>query len=262
MNVGTNLLRSATGNVEQAMVVIDVNSSVVETLDSSPPNALTKAKKIKDLALQKAALAQSLLDGNAGDGFEKKADCDRYFFSVQYNPSEFSIIGEKGIDYYTDLEKKRGTRQVSVPRETGTNELTLSLIFDETVIADAFLSEGLLGLVSGNPTQTAKSIAGIASKRRSVKKYVDAFTACIGNNKVERVMFVWGSFMFVGMFSRLNVQYTMFDKFGNPIRANMHLTLKQTEGDLCWDTDIDKEFKATIGGKVGAKVESLFNLNL
>ncbi|MCR5482484.1 MAG: hypothetical protein K6F52_06780 [Clostridia bacterium] len=245
------------GGNEQAMLIVDINKKDVPIADPAPPTKLSQMKKKADEAKAMAERLQNL----GGDGMQTPQGCLRYFFYTQYNPQNLLINGEKDIDYYIDLEQKAGDSQVTIPKGIGINELQFTLIFDQATLADAFTLEIANAAASLNPTFIAKTALGMAlpvmTGSPRVKDYIEAIYSCIGNQKVERVFFLWGTYIFSGLFFRANTRYTMFDKYGNPVRAELDLTLRQNDKIECWSKDLNKVFNSSATYKMLANMGAL-----
>lgn len=259
MGFGSSLASRITGNINKALLMVDVYVGEVEEPSTAPPSRLemtaSQVRKVKKMAKVMETIASKGLEDLA----TTPEGTQRYYFYVQYNPSDLSVNGEKSVVAVPDLEKRTADGQAVVQIEAASSSLEFKLYFDEVSIAAAFLHETIGGAGGLNVTSVAKGLAGTVSKTKSVRKYVDALVACVGNNRVKQISLYWASFAFIGKLSRITADYTMFDTSGNPIRAEVAIVMEQLESADNWSDSIDKSFKKAASMNA---VGNLLNLNL
>jgi hypothetical protein len=83
----------------------------------------------------------------------------------------------------------------------------------------------------------------------SVINEVQGLLGLIHNISLQEVIFMWGQMVFKGRLTDVNVEYTMFNKDGNPIFAKVKMSIQhiydaEDKDDLkYWDKVTDKVFK-------------------
>jgi len=86
----------------------------------------------------------------------------------------------------------------------------------------------------------------------SIKAQVEGLIAMLLHEKTRRVVFFWSQMFFHGEVESVDATYTMFNKLGDPIKANVNLTIRQAaSGDEYksdeeyWDKAYKQVFKET-----------------
>ena len=150
-------------------------------------------------------------------------------YKVQFNPSNLQIRSVGGgrfaiTDYGT--EKEGDTK---VERTGMAPHITISfrIIIDETNNADAFMTDKFSVSASGT-TQNLGTLAAtaIGKKEFTVRPQVEGFLAAIRNSYHRAVVLQWGKMRYAGMLNSVQARYTMFNISGNPIRAELDITLQ------------------------------------
>jgi len=155
---------------------------------------------------------------------------------VQYNPSSIRFTGKAGL-IRRDSPDNQGLSAVQTPAETN---MHLELLFDATNVKDAFMLESLnvasVGALAQKGMQVAQAAQG---KEYSVRDVTELFVAAVSFSQYRVVGFVWNKMIFWGEMTSVTVQYSMFSKAGNPIRAKVGLDLRQdmADGDGEYDTE-------------------------
>ncbi len=163
---------------------------------------------------------------------------------VQYNPSTLQFVSQGGKSYNRYSGTGGNTFQVmNVPYEV---KLHMDLIFDETVNSNAFATydSSNIGSLSGigktiktggiGNKNAASQLAENKGKKYSVQNISELFVAAIAHPYTRMVCVVWNKTVFWGEITGVNVEYTMFNRDGDPIRSKVHVEIRQ---DDKFDTD-------------------------
>lgn len=138
-------------------------------------------------------------------------------FQAMYNPTSFSqAYGSEYVDLKTSNPDDKFVQLKRVTNST----VTFKLLIDGTGASPA---SSLLGI---NLTSL------IASATKGVDLVVQyLLQAVLGLNKItheaNNLKLVWGIYFFEGRAKSVNVNYTMFDRIGRPIRAEVDVTFIQ-----------------------------------
>lgn len=146
-------------------------------------------------------------------------------FRVQFNPSSLTINARGGgrslvSNYGAKGENQRTTIQYRALDPYIT--VSFSILFDALNNADAFMEERLtLGA-----TTLAKNVATAAvGQEYTVRPQVEGFLAAIRSETHRAMIFQWGSLRYMGILNSVSGKYTMFNTAGNPIRAQVQLSM-------------------------------------
>ena len=137
-------------------------------------------------------------------------------FTVQFNPTDIQM--DAGANWAP--QSATGDQVRLEFKNIDPRSLTMTLIFDTTTnnadVRQTYVNQlmntfVLMPLPDINPAhdQTAQGTLGDAKKRNALQT------------------FEWGNFSFFGAVTKLSTKYTMFSKDGNPIRAEVKLTMKE-----------------------------------
>ena len=74
-------------------------------------------------------------------------------------------------------------------------------------------------------SQTIRNAIAL-NKEFTVRPIVEGFLAAVRNEKYRSVVFVWGNMRYGGMMREINTKYTMFSVSGEPIRAEVAVTIQ------------------------------------
>lgn len=252
MAVGTNsvlngLFSGITGNINKAYMLMH-NPDLAPTQDGEE-----STKNLGNLTGLSAAMGnlQSSMSstsgrqlGASGSAFNalsvdeklmKEANgADYILVPVQFNPAGISFQGVGG-------EIKRGSvggfgenqiQQFDPPSET---TMSMELIFDDTNNKDAFMMDAELPLLSeiasvGGLTQRLEQgVTALKGEGYSVQDVTELFVAAMVQNFTRLVGFVWNKMLFWGELVGVDLEYTMFNKTGAPIRAKVGLQIRQDQ---------------------------------
>ncbi len=197
----------------------------------------TATGNLMDMALDKAGVKV------AKGGYTRSLE-------VQFNPSTLRLNGFAGDEDVSISEFSQGQggsiRSGSVGAQV---ELSFKLIFDHTSNTAAF-QQDLLSLMNASSLASAagkKLLNAITGKKaNSVQVSVEAFIACLRNDKTRTICFEWGDMRYEGVLRQVNSNYTLFDMNGLPVRAEVgvNMYLAETEQDTLKDYSKGYWYKA------------------
>lgn len=104
------------------------------------------------------------------------------------------------------------------------------------VVFDALTNQRAFLLDAGSLSPTNLIRQGIhlaSSKSYTVRPIVEFFLAAIRNSSTRRVDFSWGKMIYAGFLKMADCCYTMFDIKGEPVRAEIELSLECGGHDVC-----------------------------
>lgn len=133
-------------------------------------------------------------------------------FEVQYNPKEFKFDKPVSWKEHDDQGQDGALEFQKVSPATIQVDLTFDTTKDNSDVREEWVNK-LLELT--NPECTPS----------------DGEAKELGKQRPTRVLFNWGSFIFVGVIESVNVTYIMFAPSGNPIRAKVTVKLKEWTPD-------------------------------
>lgn len=138
-------------------------------------------------------------------------------FIVRFNPSTLSLQGMGGGKYsitnYDEPEDQQGKPAVTYGALDTRVQFNVQLIFDTTGNFEftKMVASAAAGSITGN--NTGETI------ENSVRMQVEGFIAALRNPRTRMLGFSWGKMHYRGNLNTLNVQYTMFNELGYPVRA-------------------------------------------
>jgi len=243
--------KSVTGNIESAYIIIKDYRLASEQSGSQGGTALL-SKTAGVLSKGISAVASGALTDN-----EKR-------FKVQFNPSELGINSSCFATNRSDTQVKDGQQaNVSDAALKPTLDLTVSLIFDDVNVYDAFMADKVRGLSTANGIINV----GLASKKTwTVQTEVEGLLAALRNQYTRNITFQWTNFSFVGQLTNVSAQYTMFSTSGRPIRAKVLLRLRHEMDPDALKNSWYKYFDDAMEGDASnlttteSKVQNLLNL--
>ena len=153
---------------------------------------------------------------------------------VQFNPSSISFQGMGGEIRRESVggAGENQFQQFDTPSET---VMSMELIFDDTNNKDAFMMDAELPLigeiasVGGLTQRIEQAVTAGMGKKYSVQDTTELFVAAMVQNFTRLVGFAWNKMIFWGKLVGVNVQYTMFNKVGAPIRAKVGIQIRQDQ---------------------------------
>ena len=251
MSIQSMTRKNLTGTVDKAYILLhsqayDMGGTNIQDMNNRTEKAFSAVARMG----QRLAAAASHATGQEADlsGLADIAEENDFVrVKVQYNPNtlRFSSRGGKSFNRYSGVGGNgSGQFQVdSVPYEV---VLNMDLIFDDTVIADAFMMDS----GSASPTGMVKrGTSAILGSDHSVQDISELFIAATTTAYSRIVCVVWNKTVFWGELCGVTVEYTMFNSSGNPIRSKVHLEIRQdsrgatTSSSASWVKSYDQMFK-------------------
>ncbi|MCR4641885.1 MAG: hypothetical protein K5697_07635 [Lachnospiraceae bacterium] len=147
-------------------------------------------------------------------------------YVVQFNPSSLQIEargpGQMNImTFDTGEAVQPGKQRVRI-------FFRVQLVIDQENNFDAFLEDKM----NLSPTQlTQNAIRGgmeLAGKGKepTVRETVEAFMGAIRSPRTRKITFAWGQMRYSGELNDVSAQYVMFNRKGQPVRANVSLSIQ------------------------------------
>ena len=263
-------LDSASGNIPKACLYVREISD--ETRLKS------EAESLKAAVADAWSIISDLKRGGEGD-----AVSNHYRkLTVQYNPASISFrttAGKSVRPMGGDAGGANANQIVQVINPVAT-EMSCQIILDDMNVFDAFLADGIV-LSTGGALSAAKAIGNSAledeSNQEAIKGYsvqaaAEALLSILLLSETRQVLFTWGSMYFRGELTNTNVRFTMFNPQGNPIRAEVNLTIRQGDefdaDERYWTDAFDKVFSADVSSDLetdreeASWYEQILNLKL
>lgn len=208
-----------------------------------------EATSFIDLGGEEAKLAAETLRNATAETIDTLGIYNKV--EVQYNPKTLSFSGIGGrIRGYTDAlggVAENGTYQVDNRVST---TLSCELVFTNVNISDAFMTEDVSNMnINAAAGMGANVVKRMLGRSPSVQPMVDGFLAVLTNNYTRQIIFAWGSTVFRGELIRVDCNYKMFNKRGDPIIATVNITVRQGQADnqnmseKAWRKAVEKTFK-------------------
>ncbi|MBR3525378.1 MAG: hypothetical protein IKO11_05985 [Lachnospiraceae bacterium] len=148
-------------------------------------------------------------------------------YVVQFNPSSLQI--EARGPGHMNIMSFDGGKSVSPGKQRVRMYFRVQLVFDQENNFDAFLEDKM----NLSPTQLGQNIAraglqaaGKMKKDPTVRETVEAFVAAIRSPYTRKVTFAWGNMRYAGELNDVSAQYVMFNRKGQPVRANVSLAIQ------------------------------------
>ena len=259
-SVVQGLVSSITGNVNKAYVLFhqpvknadnENKESVAASGLAGLSNALTKAA---DVAGNRTGFSSVMgVDTNLA---ALSNGADYIPVQVQYNPSSISFSGTGSGTKVEETVGGNNNKSYTSYESPARIIMRVDLIFDDTHSTDAFMAEGSVLSASGLAQEGTRrigqavkegSVTGLLHKTYSVQDISELFVAAMPELYSRYVGFVWNKMVFWGELTSADVEFTMFNKSGNPIRSKVSLTIEQeTEGSSRMQKAWEKAFKELV----------------
>ena len=180
---------------------------------------------------------------------------------VQYNPSSLRMNTMGGrISKYTAVGNETPNSIQNTDKETSTY-LTVQLVFEDINNADAFgkttFSDATIN--TSNAAEVAISTAANIREGYSVRRQTEGLMSLLMMKKTRQVIFVWNKMFFHGELLSVDINYTMFNKMGNPIKATVDLQIQQSNANATFASDL--EYWNEVFEKAFDKTSMLENLS-
>ncbi|MBQ7955247.1 MAG: hypothetical protein IJ282_05805 [Lachnospiraceae bacterium] len=247
-NLGSSIASDAkglTGNIAKAILVFPDPVREIRLEDPERAtnfgramgmeNAADKVAKMKENAINKISqssatasrLTHTLEDIGGGTSALSTAVSHGVLsgkkFTVQFNPTSLQIGGRAGgrvpISNYGNVgDKQPGT--IEYKALDPYINVSFTVLFDSTNISDAFMEETF----TVGATSLVKNVATAAvGHEYTVQPYVEGFLAALRNEDHRTMIFQWGNLRYTGVLNSISGRYTMFNKVGSPIRAEVQI---------------------------------------
>ena len=168
---------------------------------------------------------------------------------VQFNPAELSFQLSQQNNSGKSTSKKDSESQLS---QSIKNIMTVPLVFENIVNTDAFMWDKQRVLIQGSFMEKVKS-SSIASMINdySVKTQMDGLMSMVSNAATRNVIFCWNDMVISGVIQGVEMEYTMFNPSGNPIKGTITLSIavnygaENTSNRKYWDKAFDTLFEVS-----------------
>lgn len=276
------LKSSITGNITKAMIFVRnyKDDSLSDAQKNSKDEMLKDEEFVKNLrsrlggdSLKSASATFSSLTGEGG--YSKDS---RYLpLEVQFNPATLSLetMAGKEVDYGGgDLGTKSANQIIQIHHPASTI-LNFDIIFDAVTPQDAFMNSSFEPGVKNAVSMASSAVKKAGNKDYTVQPQVDGLISLLTRDETRKIIFLWGKMFFPGELVGVNSKYTMFNKSGRPIRAEVQISIRQSEkkqmnNDEYWQQAFTKMFgKAGSNEVTGAKSKfskvtnnNILNLNI
>lgn len=170
---------------------------------------------------------------------------------VQYNPKSLFLSGVGGkvrsISATAGVEAENGYNQIDNAVST---TLSCELVFSNVNISDAFMTEDLMNFnLEAAAGEVANVVKRLMGRSPSVQPQVDGIMSVLTNEFTKYIMFVWGGLVFRGELTRVDANYKMFNKNGDPIFATVNISIRQgfspetILSESAWKNNFNKTFE-------------------
>ncbi len=179
------------------------------------------AGSVTGQASDHSKLGQALDNANKN----KAAGVEKYAaVRIQYNPVSVTLQSRGGQMTTRDGGPSgagdfKGFQKNAIPTET---VLSMELLFDGTSVFNGFLADAGMGY--------------------SVAPVSELFASAIASAYSRLVCVVWNRMTFWGELCEVDVEYTMFNKKGNPIRSKVSIRIRQ-DGESAKEGEAEKSWE-------------------
>ncbi len=233
-----NFTGSLTGNNTKAVLCIrKVNQNInqnnnegVDALGAKPEDVTRNYDQLNQQLMQKA---ENSLKGKKVLTYEQirglVVDKNYIAIEVQYNPSTLRL--DTAAEKQMDFKGSAANPELSLFNVPSATILSMELLFDDTNNMDAFMTgdNPLLGFTPSNAINFGASQLINNGSGYSVMRQMQGLLSLLTIKEAQRVIFFWGDMSFHGIVTDVDVQYTMFDKKGNPIRGTVGISIRQED---------------------------------
>lgn len=152
-------------------------------------------REVEESQTVTTASAKSALSGISSARTAKLSESKK--LKVQFNPASLDIsAGGSSVKTRKGITKKK-EKLITEINKPPKMDLSVKLIFDRTVYFDS-----------------------------SVMPEVEGFLAILKNPYTRQIRFYWGDLYYAGRLTSVNADYTMFNAFGIPVRADVTLRME------------------------------------
>ena len=195
--------------------------------------------------------ANAIINGDAG-----APEYDKVYV-VQFNPSSLSLssyAADSEVEIQDYQKNGNGITKGAVALHV---ELSVQLIFDRVVPTEAFTEDFLnyspSAIVKRAGNAIIGAIAGEGGEVNSVQTQIEGFMAAMRNERTRRICFEWGKLSYAGVLRNVSGAYTMFDRYGKPVRGTVTLKLYLRDKNVSptdmgyWESAYNKAFSSSNG---------------
>ncbi len=243
------MLNGLTGNIDKAVLCVksldSINNAASDNAGggffSSVSKGFNEVKRVSKMVEKRMSNLNNLL----GNGLD--INTDGYIpLEVQYNPASVRIYttGEGSGGYL--IGSNNVTQASTLISQT---LMDFELIFEDINNQDAFDITSMGFNVETIYGLGKDIVSNLIDGPYGVINQVQGILGLIHNTAMQDVIFMWGDMAFKGKLTDVNVEYTMFNKEGNPIYAKVKLSIQHvydkndTDDMKYWDGVIKKVFK-------------------
>lgn len=166
---------------------------------------------------------------------------------VKYNPNTIHFSTQAG-SYMETGAGGTGVNQITQITLPSQTTMTVELVFDDVNNLDAFQWEKFSLSFGSSISAVSGVVKQIKKDGYSVQTQVEGLVALITSPAARQAVFYWRELAFAGEITNVNATYTMFNPQGNPIRATVRLSIRQSDTDesgedtTYWDEAFTKLF--------------------
>lgn len=224
MSVDNNMAKSFAGSIDKAILCIKkpVNN------DTKVGINVSKSKNPVDLHAKLASMEKNGAFSLLKDAEKVARDNGYHVLKVKYNPSRISFSSRAGsfIQPGPGGPSTNTLSQYIVPAET---YMSVEILFDDVNAQDAFMFDKFTNISTGAiVSDVSSAVKHVKEGGYSVKEEVEAMIGMMTQSETRQVVFYWSEMVFAGEVISLDVRYTMFNVAGNPIRAVVRLTVRES----------------------------------
>ncbi len=252
---------------ETAQKAMKLSGAIMTKLENSLGKEAAAASPQYQQAKRDYENAKKLVSGDEG-----APEYDKTFI-VQFNPSTLtlsSFAADSDVEIQDFQKEGGGISKGSVELHV---ELSVQLVFDQMKLRQSFTEDTL----NYSYSALARNLGGMAvdaiqANPNSVQTNVEGFMAALRNERTRRICFEWGKMKYQGILRNVNANYTMFDRYGKPVRATVGLKLYLRDQTVTpsdqgyWEEAYNRAFGSATGiittqrtgQKVGALVGGLY----
>lgn len=210
----TEVLDSITGDVEHAKIIIEDKRQFNAQSPTGTGNQYIQMVQ-----------NQSVMNAAINNGITKS-------FKVQFNPSTLSLQAQSGKSHIKMTPKNNESSPemiYNLVKDPPRIRMSVKLLFDAVNNTDSFMSEKFVL----NPTSLGAQVVNAKIKKEfTVQPYVEGFMAALRNPSTREISFNWGDFIFKGKLVSMDSKYTMFSVSGQPVRAEISLSMVTEKTDI------------------------------
>lgn len=234
-----NFTGSLTGNITKAVLLVrkvetenidQNNQDVLDALGGEPEKVIKNYDQLNQQLLKKA---EASLNGKKVATYDdiRALAYDRNYIAleVQYNPTTLRLDTAAGMqkDFKGDVQNP----ELSMYKAPSNTILTMELLFDDVNNMDSFMlgDNPITGMTPSNVANTVTSM--VKGTQYSVMRQMQGLLSLLTIKAAQKVIFFWGNMSFHGIVTDVDMQYTMFNKKGNPVRGKVTLSIRQDDED-------------------------------